>query len=369
MKIKTKGVIMTLEPLKIGKYTIQYPIIQGGMGVGVSWDQLAGTVSKEGGLGVISSVGTGYYQYPRFMEHSKGERPNTLDCNSANALKEIFINARKICDNKPIATNIMHALTGYKQNVVDACKAGTDIIICGAGLAVDLPSLTKDYPEVALVPIVSSIRATNIIFKKWTRLGKKPDAIIVEGPKSGGHQGFKLEDCDKEEFQLENIILPIIEFGKLHDIPIIAAGGIWDKNDIEYYMLLGCSGVQMGTRFVTTYECDTSDLHKQMLINCTKDDISLKGSPVGLPSRSITTTLHENIKKGTAPKIKCVSNCVKECNHGEGAKKVGYCIADRLSDTIIGKNETGLFFTGSNGFKANEIISVHELMNKLIYGK
>jgi len=353
----------------IGKYEIEHPIIQGGMGVGVSWDQLAGNVSKEGGLGVISSVGTGYYQYPRFLEYSKGNRPNPMDCNSASALKEIFKNARKICGNKPLATNIMHVLTGFEQNVIDACEAGTDIIICGAGLPLSLPTLTKKFPDVALIPIVSSLRAIKIITLKWIKQGKLPDAVIVEGPKSGGHQGFKLEDCDKEEFQLENILPPILDFCEQYNIPVIAAGGIWDKNDIDQFIAMGCTGVQMGTRFVATYECDTSDLHKQMLIACKASDISLKPSPVGLPSRSITSEIHKKIKKGTAPKIKCISNCVTPCKSGVGAKKVGYCIADRLSDTILGKEETGLFFTGTNGFRVNEIISVHELMLKLTLGE
>jgi len=360
---------MAFKSIKIGKHEIKYPIIQGGMGVGVSWDQLAGTVSQEGGLGVISTVGTGYYQYPRFLENSKGERPNALDCNSLNALKEIFKNARKICKDKPLATNIMHVLTGYKQNVVDACEAGTDIIICGAGLPTDLPVLTKDYPDVALVPIVSSVKATKIIFKRWARTGKIPDAVVVEGPKSGGHQGFTAENCEKNEFQLENIIIPIIEFCNEQNVPVIAAGGIWDKKDIEYYIDIGCVGVQMGTRFVMTDECDTSLEHKMTIMNATKEDITLKGSPVGFPSRSITSNIHDLMKKNEAPKIKCVSNCVSPCKNGEGAKQVGYCIADRLSDTIFGKSDTGLFFTGTNGYKANKIISVKELMNKLLNGE
>ena len=353
----------------IGKHYIEHPIVQGGMGVGVSWDQLAGHVSLYGGLGTISTVGTGYYKYPKYLIHSKGERPNVLDCNSKEALFEIFQNARKICGDKPLAVNIMHALTGYSQSVIDSCEAGADIIICGAGLPLDLPNLTKDFPDVALVPIVSSIKATQIIFKRWERYGRLPDAVIVEGPKSGGHQGFKLEDCSKEEYQLENIISPIIDFCTKYNIPVIAAGGIWDKDDIDWYLNLGCTAVQMGTRFVATHECDTSDIHKEMLLKCNSEDISLKGSPVGLPSRSITTKLHEMIQKETAPKIKCISNCVKPCEHGKGAKKVGYCIADRLGDTILSKKDTGLFFTGTNGFRVNEIISVKQLMDKLINGE
>lgn len=360
---------MTLKPLKIGKYTIPHPIIQGGMGVGVSWDQLAGNVSKEGGLGTISSVGTAYYNKSKYIKNPNRSRPNPMECNSGEALAEIFQNARKICGDKPLATNIMHALTSYKTNVVDACKAGTDIIICGAGLPTDLPQLTSDYPEVALVPIVSSIKATKIIFKRWARTGKVPDAVIVEGPMSGGHQGVSVENCNKEEYQLENIIIPIIEYCKEFNVPVIAAGGIWDKDDIEFYIKLGCSGVQMGTRFVVTNECDTTMAHKMAIINAKKEDISYKGSPVGLPSNSIWSPLHDLMQKGEAPEINCKSNCVKPCNHGEKAKEVGYCIADRLSDTIMGIEDTALYFSGSNGYKAKKIISVKKLMKKLTDGE
>lgn len=355
--------------MKIGKHEIQYPIIQGGMGIGVSWDQLAGNVSLEGGLGVISTVGTAYYKFPKFLGNNINKTPLDEYFCSTEALKEIFIEARKICGNKPLAANIMVVLSDYEKNVVDACCSGVDIIISGAGLPTRLPEFTKNYPDVALVPIVSSVRALKLICKKWSKYNKIPDAIVVEGPLSGGHQGFKFKDCFKDEYQLENILPPIIEEAKnWGNIPIIAAGGIWDKNDIDKFLNIGCAGVQMGTRFVTTTECDTSLGHKNALINCSESDITLKESPVGLPSRSITSNLHKMISNGTAPKISCRSNCVAPCNHGQEAKKIGYCIADRLADAIFGKN-TGLYFTGSNGYKATEIISVKELIGKLLYGE
>lgn len=356
--------------LTIGKYTFDIPIIQGGMGVGVSWDQLAGTVSKYDALGVISTVGTGYYKYPKYINSDKRLRPNPEECNSKEALVEIFSEARKICGDKPLAVNIMHALSGYKQNVIDSCDAGADIIICGAGLALDLPELTKNYPDVALVPIVSSSKALNVFIKKWAKHGRLPDAVVVEGPLSGGHQGFKnIEACFLEENKLENIVSDVLIIAKEYNIPVIAAGGIWDKIDIEKFLSLGCSGVQMGTRFVATTECDTSSTHKEYLIKCTEEDITLKASPVGFPSRSITTNIHKLIKKGEEPKVICSSNCVFPCNHGEKAKQVKYCIADRLGDCILSNLETGLFFTGSNGYKVNEIITVKELLDKLVLGE
>lgn len=181
--------------LKIGRYEIQFPIVQGGMGIGVSWDRLAGNVSKEGGLGVISAIGTGYYNNLEFAKKVINSRPfDSENLYSFEALKEIVKNARKICGDKPLGVNIMCAINDYARVVVDACKAGVDIIISGAGLPTNLPEITKDFPHVALVPIVSSAKALKIICKRWTqRYNRVPDGVVVEGPLSGGHQGFTYE--------------------------------------------------------------------------------------------------------------------------------------------------------------------------------
>jgi len=359
--------------VKIGKYEIRHPIIQGGMGVGISWDQLAGTVSLEGGLGVISAVGTGYYKNLSEKVHiiTKRDKPkDVINFYSKDALKEIFDNARKICGKLPLACNILYAINDYGRVVRDACEAGANIIITGAGIPTNMPEFTKDFPDVALVPIVSSARALKLICKKWQRYNKIPDAVIVEGPLSGGHQGFKYEDCYKEEFQLENIVPPVIEEAKnWGDIPVIAAGGIWDKKDIDKFLGLGCVGVQMATRFIGTFECDADAKFKQVLLNAKKDDIQLMKSPVGLPARGVRTNLQFSIENHTAPKVQCVSNCVAPCNRGHEAKIVGYCIADRLGAAYQGDVETGLFFSGSNGYKIDKIISVKELMEKLVKGE
>jgi len=359
--------------LKIGKYEIKHPIIQGGMGVGISWDQLAGSVSKEGGLGVISGVGTGYYK--NLSENvnivRKKDKPKDVaNFYSKDALKEIFKNARKLCGDAPLACNVLYAINDYGRVVQDACEAGANIIITGAGLPTNMPEFTKDFPDVALVPIVSSARALKLICKKWQRYGKTPDAIIVEGPLSGGHQGFKYEDCFKEEFQLENIIPPVIEEAKKWgNIPIIAAGGVWDKKDIDKFLSMGCDGVQMATRFIGTYECDADEKFKNVLLNANDKDIKLMKSPVGLPARGVSTNLQFSIENKSAPKVQCISNCVAPCNRGVEAKAVGYCIADRLGAAYLGDEDTGLFFSGSNGYKIDKIISVHELMEKLTKGE
>jgi nitronate monooxygenase len=359
--------------VRIGKYDIKHPIIQGGMGVGISWDQLAGNVSLEGGLGVISAVGTGYYKNKSENIHivTKKDKPkDVVNFYNRESLFEIVANARKICGNAPLACNILYAINDYGRVVRDACEAGANIIITGAGLPTNMPEFTKDFPDVALVPIVSSARALKLICKKWQRYNKLPDAIIVEGPLSGGHQGFTYEQCTQEEYQLENIIGPVIEEAKnWGDIPIIAAGGIWDKKDIDKFLAMGCSGVQMATRFIGTFECDADAKFKNVLLNAKAEDIQLMKSPVGLPARGVMTNLQFSIENKTAPKVQCISNCVAPCNRGHEAKLVGYCIADRLGAAYQGDTETGLFFSGSNGYRIEKIISVKELMEKLTKGE
>ncbi|MBP9565950.1 MAG: nitronate monooxygenase [Sulfurospirillum sp.] len=363
---------MSLKPLKIGKHTIEYPIVQGGMGLGISWDKLAGTVSLEGGLGVISSVGTGYYNQSHYSKKNINTRPfETDNFYSKEALSAIVKNARKICGSKPLAMNILYAINDYERVIKDSCEAGVDIIITGAGLPTNMPEFTADYPDVALVPIVSSAKALKIICKRWTqRYNRLPDAIVVEGPLSGGHQGFTYEQCSQEEYQLENLIAPILEEIKVWgDFPLIAAGGVWDHNDILKMISLGAQGVQMGTRFIGTHECDADQNFKEVILHSTKEDIQLFKSPVGYPARGVKTNLIQMVEKREGPPIRCISNCVSPCHRGQEAKAVGYCIADRLSDAYLGKVETGLFFTGANGYKLNEIISVKELMVKLVHGE
>ncbi|WP_345991972.1 nitronate monooxygenase [Sulfurimonas sp. HSL-1716] len=363
---------MSYKSVQIGKYKIKRPIIQGGMGVGVSWDKLAGTVSKEGGLGVISAVGTGYYEDKSYAKRLVSQRPlEAENFYSKEGLTAIIKNARKICGNKPLAANILYAINDYGRVVKDACEAGIDIIITGAGLPTNMPEFTEEYPDVALVPIVSSPKALAIICKRWQkRYNRLPDAVVLEGPKSGGHQGFTYEQCAMEEFQLENLVAPVVEEAKKWgDIPVFAAGGIWDKKDIDEMMALGAAGVQMGTRFIGTHECDAHENFKEVLLNAKEEDIQLMSSPVGYPARGVKTNLTSLVEKREGPVIKCISNCVAPCHRGVEAKEVGFCIADRLSDAYNGDLEFGLFFSGTNGYRLNELISVKELMDKLVNGE
>lgn len=361
-----------MKPLKIGKYEIKHPIFQGGMGLGISWDRLAGAVSAEGALGIISSVGTGYYDKLAYAQRELEGKPlgsESFYC--SKAFSKIVENARKICGNSPLGANIMCAANDYARIAKDACEAGINIIVSGAGLPTNLPEFTQGFKDVALVPIVSSAKALKIICKRWQqRYNRLPDAVVLEGPLSGGHQGFTYEQCLDPEYSLEKLIPQVkAEIAQWGYFPLIAAGGIWDKSDIERVMALGADGVQMGTRFIGTHECDAHPTFKQVLIEATKDDIELIKSPVGYPARGIKSNLFKLIEQKIAPKIKCISNCVAPCEHGKEAKKVGYCIANRLYDAVSGVKETGLFFTGANGYKLKELISVKELIKKLTQGE
>ncbi|WP_298040326.1 nitronate monooxygenase family protein [uncultured Campylobacter sp.] len=363
---------MELKPLKIGKYEIKYPIFQGGMGLGISWDKLAGNVSLEGGLGIISSVGTGYYENRKFIDKELNAKPfGSENFYSTRGLRAVIENARKICGDLPLGVNIMYAANDYARVVKDACEAGINIIVSGAGLPTNLPEFTQNFKDIALVPIVSSAKALKIICKRWLqRYDRLPDAVVLEGPLSGGHQGFTYEQCLDPEFSLFNLIPQVkAEIKEWGDFPLIAAGGIWDKNDIEKAISLGADGVQMGTRFIGTHECDADIGFKEVLLAAEEKDIELIKSPVGYPARGIRTNLINLVDKRMGPKIQCISNCVSPCQRGKEAKQVGYCIADRLFDAYSGKKESGLFFTGANGYKLKELISVKELMHKLVHGE
>ncbi|MCX2682467.1 nitronate monooxygenase family protein [Campylobacter sp. MIT 21-1685] len=363
---------MKFKALQIGKHTIQYPIFQGGMGLGISWDRLASNVSLNGGLGIISSVGTGYYENRTHIAKELNSKPyGSENFYSRKGLQSVINNARKICGEKPLGCNILCASNDYARIARDACEVGFNVIVSGAGLPTNLPEFTADFPDVALVPIISSPKALKIICKRWqTRYQRLPDAVVLEGPKSGGHQGFTYEQCFDPNYQLEALIGPVVEEAKnWGSFPVIAAGGIWDKKDIEKVLNLGASGVQMGTRFIGTFECDASEEFKNVLLSCKEEDIELIKSPVGYPARGVRTNLLDLVDKRIGPKINCISNCVAPCGRGKEATKVGYCIADRLFDAWSGKKETGLFFTGANGYKLEKLISVKELINKLVNGE
>jgi nitronate monooxygenase len=355
-----------LPRLRIRNLDIPYPVIQGGMGIGVSWDRLAGNVARCGCIGIVSAIGTGY-RYPGESSTVQGRPLQAENLNSTPALQRILRSALEIAGGHgAVGVNILCAINEYERVVRDSVEAGAQLIISGAGLPLSLPDYVGDA-DVALVPIVSSARALKLICKTWSRkFNRLPDAVVLEGPESGGHQGFSVEQCGDPSFSLDALLASVIEErDQWGDFPVIAAGGVWDRADIDRLMAKGAGGVQMATRFIGTFECDAHLNFKGVILKADKDTIALHGSPVGMPARGVKTALHRRIAEGVAPRIKCISNCVAPCEHGKGAERVGYCIADSLGDAWGGDTESGLFFTGSNGWKLNELVHVRDLIGEI----
>jgi NAD(P)H-dependent flavin oxidoreductase YrpB (nitropropane dioxygenase family) len=337
---------------------IKNPIVQGGMGVGISLSGLASAVANEGGVGVIAPVGLGLI----YNDKSKDYRENSI-----YGLKEEIRMAREKSSGT-IGVNIMVALTNYADMVKTSIQEGIDIIFSGAGLPLDLPKYLIAGSKTKLVPIVSSARAVKIICQKWKTLyNYLPDAIVVEGPKAGGHLGFKQNQIDDEKFSLENILPEVVdavneiekEEGK--HIPVIAAGGIYTGEDIVKIMEKGAEGVQMGTRFVITHECDASEGFKNAYINADKNDVRIIKSPVGMPGRAIGSQFLEEVESGQRKPKNCPVNCIKTCD----VEKAPYCIIASLISALRGNFRNGYAFAGSNVWKTDKIISVKELFSNI----
>ena len=350
--------------MKIGKYEPRYPLIQGGMGVDISGANLAGNVAKCGAIGTIASVGIAH-KSPYYLS---GEY-NYFDANEL-AIKEEIANAKKIAGSEGIiAVNCMVALTDYDRQVRSSAEGGADIIISGAGLPLRLPDYTKDFPDVALVPIVSSAKAASLITRRWEeKYHRIPDAFIVEEPATaGGHLGATtIEQVYDPALKLENAVPDVVRF--VHDemkcdIPVIAAGGIWDKNDIERVFSLGAKGVQMGTRFACTVEGDASDRFKQAYIDAKEEDVVLIHSPAGLPGRAIKNPFVAKYLEGNVESKPCFANCLSHCRYRKTRET--FCIAAALVDAQAGNWETGLFFCGSNVVKVNKVEKVADIISEL----
>ncbi|WP_350342880.1 nitronate monooxygenase family protein [Proteinivorax tanatarense] len=348
---------MKLAPLKIGNLQSKLPIIQGGMGIGVSLSKLAAAVANEGGIGTISGVQIGFKD-PEFETDS--EKANI------KALKNEIAKAKELAPEGIIAVNLMVALSNYDDMVKAAVDGGADIIVSGAGIPSRLPELVQGR-KCKLIPIVSSGKAAKIICKRWkSRYNYLPDGIIVEGPDAGGHLGFSMDQLiEGGNKDLETIVKETIEIVRPFEeedkkIPIIAAGGIFDGSDIAKFLQLGASGVQMGTRFIATEECDASKAYKNEFINCKKGDIQLTQSPVGMPGRAIRNKFLSKISDERKNISKCY-NCLSKCNPATTL----YCISEALLNAVKGNTKEGLIFTGTNGYKIEKIVSVKELMQHL----
>ncbi len=349
---------MKYKELKIGNLTARIPLIQGGMGVGVSLSRLAGAVAKAGGIGMISTAQVGY----REPDYEK----NPVEANLRAVGTEIR-KAKELAEGGIIGVNIMVATRYYERYVEAACKAGADLIISGAGLPVDLPKLTKGY-DVKIAPIVSSVKSASVILKMWEhKYNRLPDLVVIEGPKAGGHLGFKPEEVEgisERDYKAEicSIMATVDEYADRHNqwIPVVVAGGIGTSEEISELIELGADGVQVASRFVTTYECDASQEFKNAYLNARKEDIIIVKSPVGMPGRAIRNSFMERTKAGIQPITKCYQ-CIKGCT----AKDIPYCITKALVNAVKGNLEEGLIFCGADVWRQNKMQSVQEVMSEL----
>jgi len=357
--------VSALPPLQIRGREIPVPVAQGGMGVGISRYRLAGTVAAAGGIGTLAAQGLGQIStLPRAADLVRGRKRD--DPHGVAVPTEETRAARDLAGERGlVAVNIMVAITHFAELVRAAVRGGAQAIVCGAGLPLDLPGVVGDA-DVALIPIVSSPRALKLICRHWKAFhdGRAPDAIVVEGPLAGGHLGFRREDMERPENRLENL-LPRIreEAARWGTFPILAAGGVWDHADVRQMLAAGADGVQLGTRFLVTDECDVHPAYKQVYLDATPDRIGLIKTAVGLWARVVRTPLIERFEAGDFPGFKCHYKCLAVCD-GHAVK---YCIADHLLDAAHG-DPGGIFFIGANGHRCREILPVAELMRRLSTG-
>ena len=347
--------------LTLAGRALTVPILQGGMGVGVSLGGLAGAVAACGGMGCISTADTGYRE-PDFEK----------DPVSANrrALAAEIAKAKKIAGGAGIvAINAMVATQNYADAVKTAVEAGVDAIVSGAGLPLELPGLVGKA-DVALAPIVSSGRAARLILRRWAKaFGRTADFVVIEGCKAGGHLGFAEEDLLAGKCQTLDEILPEVlaevkpfeeQFG--HAIPVFVAGGVYTGEDMAHYMKQGAAGVQIATRFIPTYECDASQAYKDVLLKASAEDVRIIHSPVGMPGRALNTPLVQKLSEGMRFPPKRCARCLKGCNPAQ----VPYCITHALIEAVKGNVEEGLFFCGAHVGRLDKMRSVRALMDELM---
>ena len=349
-----------LPTLKIGRYTPRYPLIQGGMGVLISGPKLSGAVAAEGAIGTLATVGIGMASMTASVDDFFHK--------NVEALKDAVAAAREKAKGGILAANCMCALQDYEAQIRAVCEAGIDIIISGAGLPLKLPALTKDFPDVALVPIVSSLKAASIIIRRWAKnYGRTPDAFVVETPNAaGGHLGAStIEQVSDKKLSLETVIPELVAWlrEKKLDIPVIAAGGIFDRKDMLHAFRLGARGVQMGTRFAASAEGDASDAFKQTYIDSKPEDVVLINSPCGLPGRVLRSPLVQRLMQGIDHHDPCIADCLAHCVYRKTHRT--FCIARALIRALQGNWEDGLFFCGSNVWRVKKIQTVREIIDEL----
>jgi NAD(P)H-dependent flavin oxidoreductase YrpB (nitropropane dioxygenase family) len=352
-----------MDSLRIGDLEVKVPIIQGGMGVAISLSGLASAVANEGGIGIISAAAIGMLE-PDYMKNFREA--------SLRALRREIKMARSLTRGV-IGVNIMMALTDHEELIKACIDEEVDMIILGAGLPLKVPAMLEeagyhDY-HTKLVVKVSSAKAARIIFQHWAnRYNRIPDAVVVEGPLAGGHLGFKKDELTGTPVALYKLIEETVAAVRLfeeqfnREIPVIAAGGIYTGEDMYEIMKAGARGVKLGTRFVTTYECDASIEFKQSYLACNREDITLIDSPVGLPGRVIRNAFVDDIKCGNTKPFKCSWHCLSSCNF----RQAPYCIAQALFNAAKGKMSAGFAFSGTNAYLATKIQHVSEVFKELV---
>jgi len=350
---------LSFPSLTIGDLFLPKALIQGGMGVGISLSGLASAVAAAGGLGVISAAGIGMNE-PDFAS-------NYTEANNRALAREI--RAARATTTGALGVNIMVATANFADLVKTAIKEKIDVIFSGAGLPLDLPSYLTEGSKTKLAPIVSSARAAVILCKKWlSRFGRSPDAFVVEGPMAGGHLGFKAEQLDDPAFVLEKLVTEVISGLAPYTapnglpIPVIAAGGVYTGADIRRFIKLGAAGVQMGTRFVATDECDADERFKQSYVAATEQDLIIIKSPVGMPGRAINNEFLESVANGSKMPSSCPYRCILSCEH----TKAPYCITRALANAQKGRLRHGFAFAGKNAWRVDRVMPVAELFGELI---
>lgn len=348
-----------MRELNIGGLNIPVPIIQGGMGVGISLSGLAVAVANQGGVGVISAAGLGLVHRNPLLDF--------VEANIEGLKQEIRLAREKT--KGIIGVNIMVAMSNFAELVKTSISEKVDIIFSGAGLPLELPKFLNPDSTTKLVPIVSSARAAKLICEKWmSGFNYLPDAIVVEGPKAGGHLGFKRDQIDDTHYSLEEIVPEVVKEVKVFEekynkeISVIAAGGIYTGQDIYNIMQKGAKGVQLGTRFVPTKECDASIEFKQAYINATEKDIEIIQSPVGMPGRAVRNSFIEKVRDGLKRPIKCPFQCIKTCDVSSSP----YCIITALYNAYKGNMKNGYAFAGSNAYLSTKISTVKEIFDELM---
>ena len=349
-----------MPSLTIGDWAIPLPIIQGGMSVGISLAGLASAVANEGGVGVIGTAAISMFKPAPGLSFIENEN---------KALRAEIQKARKLTHGPGfLGVNIMVALSNFMELAKTAIDEKVDFIFAGAGLPLNLPELVTQGTHTKLVPIISSARAGNLITKIWIKkYDYVPDAFIVEGPLAGGHLGFKLEQINDPAYALESLVPEVLamaqELEQNHGKPIavVAGGGIYTGADILKFLEMGVAGVQMGTRFVTTHECDAALAFKQAYINAQSTDMVIIQSPVGLPGRAIRNKFIDEVNAGNRMPFKCPYHCITTCDWLHSP----YCIALALLNAQQGRMDQGFAFGGANAYRADEIRSVKDVIDAI----